>query len=484
MTSRNRILMMIGLFALPVLARALFFYQFPYWNAAIQTPDYASYTVSKPPTPSFTAQPAAGLADGKIVLIDGNHQNQFQADEIEPLVTALGARSALVEFDQSDKTLQSKLKYASAYIIFSPTVAYSGAELLQIQQFVANGGRLLVFTDPTHSRLDYDFFGNATVFADANYANPVIAPFGLAFVNDYLYNLKNNEGNFRNVEFTDFAGSPLTKGLKMVVFYGAHTVHTDTGALLAHGSADTLSSLTDRGGGLSSIAVSADGQVLAVGDFTFLINPFNQVADNNLLLAHVADFALGSKRTPLLTNFPFVFERPVSLVTSGDVALTSSLLGPLAVLQQSLKAVNIAVSISPTSSSDSDTIVLGTFTASDDLAAYLRPFNIALDDNKNIDLPGFGKMEKSGNGLLLFNHGPKTNTLVLLADTTADLPALVSLVAAGDLSGCVVQGNTGVCSLGSGPGAGASSSSAGSYNTPAPSARGQATPTDEFIGPP
>src|SRR6185369_4610165 len=109
-------------------------------------------------------------------------------------------------------------------------------------------------------------------------------------------------------------------------------------------------------------------------------NPFNQVADNNLLLSNIADFALGSQRAPLLANFPFVFEHPVSLISTGDMSLSSDLLAPLATLQQSLQAVNISVSISPKPSKDGDLIVLGTFSASDDLKPYLTPFEITLDD--------------------------------------------------------------------------------------------------------
>jgi hypothetical protein len=478
MTSRNRILIVIALFLVPILARALFFYQFPYWNSEIETPDYTSYSVPEAPTPSSTLKQAAGLADGKVVLIDNSHGNQFQPDEVEPLVTALSARGAHVELDKDDKALQAKLKYASAYIVFSPSVSYTGEEILQVRQFAANGGRVLVFTDPTHGLTEFDLFGGAEAFPDVNYANPLIAPFGLSFVNDYLYNLEDNEGNFRNVEFTDFAKSELTKDLNMVVFYGAHTVHTSNGATLANGAAGTLSSLTDRGGGLSSMALSADGQVLAVGDFTFLTNPFNQVADNNLLLSHVADFALSGKRTPLLSNFPFVFERPVSLIYTSDAAFTSPLLRPLAALQQSLRAVNISVNLSSEPARDGDLIVLGTFSAADDLRPYLQPFNLSLDEGGTIDLPGFGNVETSGSGLLLFNRGPKTNTLVLLAETTGDLPALIELVAAGDLSACVIQVSVAVCANGSGD---EFDSIFDEFSETAVPFEGQET--DEFIGP-
>lgn len=448
MTLRNRLLIMIALLVLPALVRVLFYYQFPYWNSNVKTPDYVSFSVSEPPTPSSQVKPAAGMADGRIVLVDNSHGNQFQPDEIEPLVTALNTRGARVEVDDKDKTLQAKLKYASAYLIFSPSTDFSGDEILQIQQFVAGGGRLLVFADPTRSLIDYDLFGNATIFPDVNFANPVVAPFGLAFTNDYLYNLKNNEGNFRNVEFTSFGKNPLTQDLKMVVFYGAHGVHSDHGTLLASGNADLLSSLTDKGGGLSSMALSADGQVLAIGDFTFLTNPFNQVADNNLLLAHIADFILGGQRTPQLANFPYVFQRPASLVFSdSNTALSSDLLGPIATLQQSLNAVNIPVTVASKAGKDNDLILLGTFSDIDtNLASAVQPFDL-LNGDGAVSIRGFGKIDTSGNGLLLFSHGPANNTLILLTDSASNLPALIKLVAGGDLSACVVQGNVGVCSL-------------------------------------
>ena len=477
-TTRNRILTVIALFVLPILLRVVFFYQFPYWNPGIQTPDYASYHVAEPPTPSSKAEPAAGVAAGKIILIDNAHGNQFQPDELEPFVTALGARGARVEFDKSDKPLQSRLKYASAYIIFSPSQVFTGDEILQVQQFVANGGRLLVFTDPTHSLIQYDSLGNATVFPDPNYANPLIAAYGLSFINDYLYDLKKNEGNFRNVEFTGFAGSPLTQDLKMVVFYGAHTALAQGGVALVTGGADVLSSLTDQGGRLSPLVLSANGQVLAAGDFTFLTNPYNQVADNELLLSHIADFAVSAQRTPVLANFPFVFQHAVSLISTGNVGLSSNLLAPIAVLQQSLRAVNISLKLGAAPSNDTDNIILGAFTPGADLRPYLEPFNISLDDPRSIDLPGFGRISKTGNGLLLFDHGPKTNTLILLAGTSSDLAALIKLVASGDLSGCVVQGSTGVCSLSTGSGSsGNTSSFSGFYDSSTP------TPTPTPVGP-
>ena len=448
MITRNRILIAAALLAVPILLRFLFFYQLPYSNLDVQKPDFAQNTVPEPPTPSSKVKAVGDVASGKVALVDYSHANLFDPSEIEPFVTAISARGANVEFDSGSKSLESNLKYASAYIVFAPSTAFSGDELRGIQQFIASGGRLLVFADPTRALTNYDLFGNPSTVPDVNYSNPLIAPFGLTLVNDYLYNLEENEGNFRNVKYTDFTDNPLTKDLQMVVFYGVHSIHAENGTALAIGSEKTFSSLTDHGGGLSPIALSANKQVLAAGDFSFITDPFNQVADNSLLLSHIVDFALDGERKPALVNFPYLFQRPVSLITTGDLQLTSESLEPVSSLQKSLKEVNIPVNIRSQALQGEDLIVLGTFKASADLAPYIKPFNINLENIKDaIEIPGVGKISNSGNGLLLFNHGPKSNTLTLLAPTAKDIPALITLVASGDLSSCVLQDNIGVCSL-------------------------------------
>jgi hypothetical protein len=451
--TRNRILLIIlaiVLFLAPGLVRAWYYgvTPFPYQNTTVKTPAFESFSVPEPPTPSSQVKSVAAVPNGKVVIIDKFHGNQFDQSELEPWITALNARGAQVEFDTGSKTLEAQLKYASAYVVFSPTVAFTGDELRVIRRFVANGGRLLVFADPTRSLITYDYYGNTLILPDVNIANPLIASFGLSFTNDYLYNLEKNEGNFRNVEFTAFATDPLTANLQMVVFYGAHSIHTEPGLALASGDAQTLSSLTDQGNQLSPMALSTDGQVLAVGDFTFLLDPYNQVADNKILLANLADFALGGMRTPALANFPYLFERPVSLVTTGDLQLTSDLLGPVAGLQKSLKAVNIPINVSDKAPKDGDLLVLGVPPLSADLNTYLKPFNLKFSDSSpTVEVPGFGTVNMNGNSLLLFNRGPQSNTFILLADNLANLPKLLSLVSGGDLTACVVQGNIGVCSI-------------------------------------
>ncbi len=450
MKTPTRIILAVALFFIPILARAVTFYQNPFYKTEVARPDFASFKLPEPPTPSASLTAVAAPANkGKVVIVDASHGNQYVPNEIEPLVTALSARGGRVEFDKGIQPLASQLKYASAYIIFSPSLTFSAEELHAIRQFTESGGRLLVFADPTRLMITYDSYSGAAFLSpDVNYINPVLAPYGLSFANDYLYNLQDNEGNFRNVKFTDFTGNPLFSGLNMVVFYGVHSIQTNTGSLLIRSDSNTFSSLTDQQGIYTPLALSEDKQVLAAGDFSFLTNPFNQIADNGMLLGAIADFALDDERAPSLTNFPYLFSQPTSLVTVGEVQLDASLLGPIAALQNALNLISIPLRVRAKAPDGNDVIVLGALKDKDAIAIYTKPFGITLDGEKSeLIIKGLGKVSDTDSGLLLFSRGPKSNTLVLLAPTAKMLPELVGLVASGNLSSCVAQENIGICSL-------------------------------------
>jgi hypothetical protein len=112
--------------------------------------------------------------------------------------------------------------------------------------------------------------------------------------------------------------------------------------------------------------------------------------------------------------------------------------------------------------------VLGTFSSSDDLAKFVEPFNVKLEDSSEfVEIPQFGKLGRSGNGVLLFSTSAKGTTLVLLADSVDDLTTLMESLSSGDLTSCVLQGDVGVCSIGSG-GSFSEDTTPSSDATPAP----------------
>lgn len=450
-----RILLAAALFLAPIAARSLAYYDFrTTYQPQVTRPDFTTLQLPEPPTPSASLPAAVQpVSAGKVVLFDSAHSNQYAPNEVEPLVTALHARGGRVEFSDGSQPLAAHLKYASAYVIFSPSSPFTAEELLAIQQFVASGGRLLVFADPTRSLFSFDsFMGTMSVLPDVNYLNPVLAPYGLSIVNDYLYNLRDNEGNFRNVKFGQFAENPLTAGLKMVVFYGVHSVQAGSGTALIRSDRNTYSSLTDQSGTYTPMALSQNGRVLAAGDFSFLTHPFSQVADNAALLGAIAGFALEGERTPSLVNFPYLFRRPVSLVLLGNLKLEPALIQPIARLQTALERVNLPLQVREKAADGTDALLLGTFEDEEAIAAYIRPFGISLREDEDtgeslLEIKGVGQVNAAESGLLLFSTGAKANTLVLLAPNANMLPELVSLTASGQLSSCVVQGSIGICTL-------------------------------------
>ena len=469
------------MFVLPLLLRLIWFFPGFYPPHTIATPDYVNLRL--PEAPVSTPKSNQIKQMGGVVILDNAHSNQFQPDEIQTLMDALGQRGARVELNTDSSKLESQLKYASAYLIFSPYYKYTPGEVQIIQDFIGRGGRMAVFTDPTRGLVIYDPAGNPIDnIPDTTEVDPLLEPFGITINSDYLYDLEENEGNFRNVYFKSFGKSDLTWGLNKVVLYGTHSVETDSGLTLMSGSDKTFSSETDATPnndsrhGWAGAALDKTGNVLAVGDFTFLTPPYNTVGDNSVFISNIADFLLGGTLKYTLSDFPYLFTRAsVDILPTSNIQMTANLIGAISKLQASYKAINTEINIVQDSTSARNLIVLGTFAQADDLNKYVKPFNVTLNDaNDYIELPGFGQLGKTGNSVLLFSSGDNGNTLVLLADTQSDLTSLMSNLSGDDLSKCVLQGEIGVCSIGFG---GSFSTSTATLGAATPAATPTATPT-------
>ena len=262
-----------------------------------------------------------------------------------------------------------------------------------------------------------------------------------------------NEGNFRNVYFDQFGKNELAIGLKRVALYGAHSVKTETGTLLLMSGKQTFSSLTDTHNAVEGgAALSANGNVLAFGDFTFLSTPYNTVADNSALIGNIADFLLGGARQPSLADFPFLFSgKTVQVLPTSEVQMTAEMVAALGSMQANLQLVGAQVQLVEKAPREGDTLVLGTFAQSEDLLPFIEGFELVTEEFSSfVEVPGIGKVGRIGNGLVLFSPGEKGNTLVLLAETTDDLTYLLSALNYGGLSSCLIQGQVGLCSIGFG----------------------------------
>jgi len=302
-----RIAIVLAGIIIVVLGRGLFYYSGSYNPPPAEIPSYERVAV--PMTPSTEFSDVYEEGEGTI-LIDLAHYNDFNIEELNVLTLRLISRGLTTEFFKTGDNLEKELlgeevvkeeekeaeeeaeKEATeeaeivdeeeaaeeeelpvGFIVVCPQEGFSKEEKETIDDFVTNGGRLLLIADPTRR----------------GKINTLSLDFGLIFEPDCLYNMKEYETNFQNIFVTDFKESEITKGLNKVVFYRAGSISSADGGI-TFGDENTVSSLVETKRKLSPIALANESKVLAIHDLTFMTEPHNGILDNNQLIANIADW--------------------------------------------------------------------------------------------------------------------------------------------------------------------------------------------------
>jgi hypothetical protein len=341
----GRISLFVILLVLPSLARLGFYYQWPHAAPDVPRPDLSEVDVLEREVVAFLdaeAQQGAGR-----VLIDRAHDNAVGDTELNVLLSRLTARGLEAVSLSADDDLSSALRTAVGLVVVSPHDPYTAREIRAVERFVEQGGRVFLATDPSRYAIEaelHDLYGEIWVTeSDVAAMNGLASTFGLAFADDYLYNTAENGGNYQYVILRDFAESVVTAGLEQVIFYAAHSLATSEEPLITVDE-QTVSSLSEQRGGLATMGLGGGGRVLAVSDFTFMTEPYNAVADNNRLVANVADFLAGATRTFGLTEFPHFFGDDVDLVSvlveRDDIARPIGAVGAASSLQAALNVAD------------------------------------------------------------------------------------------------------------------------------------------------
>jgi len=177
------------------------------------------------------------------------------------------------EKEGDEENLEEELLVADAFVVVCPQAEFSREERETIDKFVNNGGKLLLIADPTrHGEM-----------------NSLSIKFRLIFELDYLYNVKENDINFRNIFISEFKESEITNDLKKIVLYTAGSI-SSVDAGIAFGDENTFSSLIETRKKLSPIALANESKVLAIYDLTFITEPHNGILDNNRLISNIANW--------------------------------------------------------------------------------------------------------------------------------------------------------------------------------------------------
>jgi hypothetical protein len=452
----------VMLLFLPLAARWLYFYD-P--AADGERPPVARPDLSQVAEPALAPQAfedrSTPTTPGAVV-VDLAHDNRVQMAELSVLRARLAARGQRLETLSDVGKLGDSLRYARALVVVSPGTAWKADEIERVLKFVEKGGRLLLITDPARYEVFYDEWGMFSALdSDVAHINDLAARFGLVFQADYLYNTVENEGNYRHIRFTDFSTHPLTAGLEQVVLPGAHSIVSQEGALVWT-AGETRSSSSERAGPLAAAALVANGQVLGLGDLSFLLEPYNTLSDNDRFIANIADFLSGDGRRYELEDFPFFFADEVDLVYAGDSLLNQALLAPLSSLQDVLEKQGLSTALRTGEDPDRDTVVLGLYGDAGQAEPYLSALGITLiitpagetagdsqspappDDApeagsavESIQVDGLGEVAASSTALLAFQEEGSRQVLLLLAAAEDSLDKAVERLTTGDLSGCL-----------------------------------------------
>ncbi|MCI0826451.1 MAG: hypothetical protein J4N73_01580 [Chloroflexi bacterium] len=462
MRDRTKLLLVLALVALPVSGRLLWFHSGWYQPPEIPEIDESQIALPLPEYRPLADQP---LETGGLVVIDLSHNNNLEVDDLTPLWDRLTARAVTIEtLDDSSDSLETQLRGAIALLVIAPTSNYTAEERDLIADFVEDGGRLLLAADPTRpvppeqedeeEPLDLEsiFFPSSAVPAINSLANA----FGLVYFDDYLYNLVDNAGNYRNVKFTVLSDEhSLTQDLETIVFFAAHSLQTD-GLSLVNADENTLSSLRSGETGLTAAALAANGRVLALGDVTALTPSFHTIADNDRFLSNIADWLAAASREWDLKDFPHLFRGPVDLVQVSEGSLDPRLIARSGTLQELFQQARLTLSLRAAADPDHDTLFVGTFDNVDLVQDYLATAGVAIvlaeadeeeeEPQDTIEIEGLGTLGLEGTTLYVVDRSADRVVVVALAeDGEAAIQALERLTSV-DFSGCVHGEGVTVCS--------------------------------------
>ena len=276
-----------------------------------------------------------------------------------------------------------------------------------VEKFVDKGGRLLLVADPTRfHRID-------------NLAER----FGISFQPGYLYDSTDYEINFQNIKISDFREDQMTRDLGSIALYVTAALES-TGPALAFTSPTTRSTLTEDRTAFSPLVRGAKDGVVAIGDLTFMIPPRSTVLDNDTMISNLADYLTSGEREFELTDYPYFLRDEVDVLLG-----RSSLLDAAALLREDLSTFRIGSSIKDVEDVTKDTVFLGLYEDSSDVAQYLEVAGVQVDENLRI--PFTTDIQRERTGMILLHTGKERNVLVVLADSQATLRETVRLLGSG-----------------------------------------------------
>jgi hypothetical protein len=469
MKTWTKALIVAILLLLPIVGRWAWFHRGVYTPPQIAELDETRIEV---PLPEYSPATEDVVESAGRVVVDMGHDNNLEVDDLSPLRDRLAARGVTVEtYDGYTASLDSQLRGAVALLVAAPTYQFAEWEVDAVVDFVERGGRVLLVADPTRpvpplGDEDSIDLGDVLFPESAIPAiNSLAESMGVVFFDDYLYNLVDNEGNYRNIRLSPSGDDQvLVEDVETVVFFAAHSLRGE-GPVLFSGDDNIRSSLRTGEGDLAAGVLSAEGRVLALGDLTCLTAPYHTVRDNDRFLSNLADWLVSAERRWDLRDFPYLFQRPVDLVQISGQYLDPRLFASGEGLRDVLSLADLTLELRDAADPDHDAIFVGTFDNVELVEEYLEDAGVTItmgeeegatptptaDEEQardRVEVEGLGTLPVEGT--TLFVVGRETDRVVVVAlgeDGEAAMAALDRLAAA-DFLMCVDRNDVTVCSTG------------------------------------
>ena len=430
----RRLVFFIGL---PVVTGLIAFFAayFVFYRGGYEPPPAVEVPLPGVATSGVPAIDEAGVTTSRVqrglVLVDALHGTQYRRDELQALQTRIAARGYDVAFFDVSRlspgvgqsaALESSLRGATSYVVLFPVDSYPAPDAAAVERFVDKGGKLLLVGEPTRP----------------NKINTLAERFGLKFQGDFLYNQVENDENYRHIFIRDFRPDGLTAGLNSISLYVAGSIQS-SGQGLAFTDQNTHSSLVEGDAVHTPLAWGNSRNVLAAGDFTFMVPPYNSLLDNSSLLDNIADYLTTSERTYELADFPHFHDGSVDILP-----LQPSLINLGLELRNGLLAEGVSVQFSGVEDVSRDAIFLGLYEDSLQVSQYLQAAGVRIDDM--LATPFAPELSTQGTAVTVLDQNQDRQVLVVLGDTPATLAEAVLRLVSGAFRSDLLSDNVAILS--------------------------------------
>jgi hypothetical protein len=235
-------------------------------------------------------------AEGKVVVIDTTYSSGVTPETVAPMANTLTENGATVRYSSggSGIGLNSTLSDADAYILIGASAPISDADAAGLQAFTDAGGRVVLMNEPQRQAPASPFGGPSRSFGPPKPLLPLTSQYGLSYDNGYLYNVADNDNNYRTIYGTPAGNSALTDGVNRVVLH--ESVGVNGGQPVVTASEGTTQSTT-RQSDTYTVLTRSDNLV-AVGDSSIVDEEWVYRADNEALVGNLLDFLVAGEKSP------------------------------------------------------------------------------------------------------------------------------------------------------------------------------------------